>query len=77
MDAASGAPGVLDAVRRGARELASIWRGVVGEDAYERYRAHVEDRRAGGEPDHPLMSEREFWRDRTDRQDAHPQGRCC
>ena len=67
----------LAAVRRGARDLAVLWRGVVGEDAYDRYRAHVEARRAAGEHEHPLMTEREFWRDRTDRQDANPQGRCC
>ncbi len=67
----------LAAVRRGARDLVTLWRGVVGEDAYDRYREHVEACRAAGEPDHPLLSEREFWRDRTDRQDAHPQGRCC
>jgi uncharacterized short protein YbdD (DUF466 family) len=67
----------LQAVQRGARVLASIWRGVVGEDAYDKYRAHVEAQRASGWPDHPLMTEREFWRDRTDRQDANPQGRCC
>ena len=70
-------PSVLDAVRRGARDLAAIWRGVVGEDAYERYRAHVEAERVAGRADHPLMTEREFWRDRTDRQDTAPQGRCC
>jgi uncharacterized short protein YbdD (DUF466 family) len=23
------------------------------------------------------MTEREFWRDHSDRQDANPQGRCC
>ncbi len=67
----------LDMVRRGARDVAWFWRGVVGEDAYDKYRAHVESRRTDGEPDHPLMTEREFWRDRTDRQDARPQGRCC
>jgi uncharacterized short protein YbdD (DUF466 family) len=67
----------LAAVRRGARDLVTIWRGVVGEDAYDRYRAHVEAQRAGGDVHHPLMTEREFWRDRTDRQDANPQGRCC
>ena len=78
MPASSGpVPGVLDAVRRGARDLAAVWRGVVGEDAYERYRAHVEAERAAGDPDHPLMTEREFWRERTDRMDANPQGRCC
>ena len=25
----------------------------------------------------PPLTEREFWRDRTDRQDSNPQGRCC
>ena len=67
----------LEAVRRGARDLVAIWRGVLGEDAYDRYRDHVEAQRAAGDPGHPLMTEREFWRDRTDRQDAAPQGRCC
>jgi uncharacterized short protein YbdD (DUF466 family) len=64
-------------VARGFREAVAIWRGVLGEDAYDRYRAHVQAQRAAGDPEHPLMTEREFWRDRTDRQDAHPQGRCC
>jgi uncharacterized short protein YbdD (DUF466 family) len=68
---------VVQAVLRRARDGVRIWRGVVGEDAYERYREHVEAQRAAGDPDHPLMTEREFWRDRTDRQDANPQGRCC
>ena len=68
---------VLDAVRHGAHDLARIWRGVVGEDAYERYCEHVDACRAAGDETHPLMTEREFWRDRTDRQDANPQGRCC
>ena len=68
---------VLDAVRNGVGDLARIWRGVLGEDAYERYCEHVAAQRAAGDPDHPLMSAREFWRDRTDRQDANPQGRCC
>ena len=27
--------------------------------------------------DRPPMTEREFWRDQTDRQDTNPQGRCC
>ena len=67
----------LDVVRRGARDLAWLWRGVVGEDAYERYCEHVRAQWAAGDPAHPLLTEREFWRDRTDRQDANPQGRCC
>ena len=45
----------------------------MGADAYAKYLAHH------AEPGHgaPPMTEREFWRDRTDRQDANPQGRCC
>jgi uncharacterized short protein YbdD (DUF466 family) len=68
---------VLGRARDHARDGVRIWRGVVGEDAYERYREHVQAQRANGDPGHPLMTEREFWRDRTDRQDANPQGRCC
>jgi len=68
---------VLDAVRRSARDLAWFWRGVVGEDAYDKYCAHVQAQRAAGDPTHPLLTEREFWRHRTDRQESDPQGRCC
>ena len=48
-------------------------RGVVGADAYERYLA----RRSRGAHDHPPMTEREFWRARTDHQERNPEGRCC
>jgi len=57
-----------------ARGIRWYVRAVMGEDAYEKYLAHVEGEHGGGAV--PL-SEREFWRDRTDRQDANPQGRCC
>jgi uncharacterized short protein YbdD (DUF466 family) len=51
----------------------------MGDDAYDRYRAHhlsahPDGSRHGGSAP---MTEREFWRDRTDRQDAQPEGRCC
>ena len=49
------------------------FRGVVGADAYERYLASHHR----GDHDHAPMSEREFWRARTDHQERHPQGRCC
>jgi len=56
-------------------------RGVMGEDAYEKYLAHVESEHGGGDGGAgaapPVMTEREFWRDRTDRQDANLSGRCC
>jgi len=57
-----------------ARGIRWYVRGVMGEDAYEKYLAHVEGEHAGAVP---VMTEREFWRDRTDRQDANPEGRCC
>ena len=45
----------------------------MGADAYAKY---LEHHTASGHQEPPL-SEREFWRDRTDRQDSNPQGRCC
>jgi uncharacterized short protein YbdD (DUF466 family) len=45
----------------------------MGADAYAKY---LEHHAASGHGSAPL-TEREFWRDRTDRQDNNPQGRCC
>ncbi|MCB4209181.1 YbdD/YjiX family protein [Arthrobacter sp. UM1] len=64
---------VLGALDAGRRYL----RGVVGADAYEKYLAHHERRAAAGECCEPVLSEREFWREKTDRLDREPQGRCC
>lgn len=64
---------LVSSVRVGAREFAWFFKGVMGEDAYDRYLEH--HRRSGCAE--PAMSAKEFWRDRTDRQDANPQGRCC
>lgn len=59
--------------RRGVRWFV---RALLGEDAYERYLEHQATHGRGpGDPG--VLSEREFWRDRTDRQDRSPQGRCC
>jgi uncharacterized short protein YbdD (DUF466 family) len=58
---------------RGFKGFARYFSGLLGADAYVRY---LEHHRAAGHPEPPL-SEREFWRDRTDRQDTSPQGRCC
>ena len=55
------------------REAVWLFKGVMGENAYQAYLDHHGRTHAGGAP----MSEREFWRDRTDRQDANPEGRCC
>lgn len=65
--------GGLVLLTNGFRGVAKYLGGVLGADAYAKYRDH---HRAAGHQEPPL-SEREFWRDRTDRQDANPQGRCC
>jgi uncharacterized short protein YbdD (DUF466 family) len=67
---------VATAVRAAASGLAWYVRSVSGEDAYDRYLAHHESAHAVN-PTEPVMTAREFWRDRTDRQDTNPQGRCC
>lgn len=64
------------AAKRGARALRAVmWyvEGVLGADAYRRY---LDYHRATGCASAP-MTEREFWRDKLDRQDRHPEGRCC
>jgi len=60
----------LAEVARGVRWYV---RGVMGEDAYDKYLEHARGQHEGAQ----VMTEREFWRDRTDRQDANPEGRCC
>jgi uncharacterized short protein YbdD (DUF466 family) len=61
------------------RNLAWFLNGMLGGDAYEKYTAHHRavhaDRPAGDVA--ALMTEREFWRDRTAREEQNPQGRCC
>jgi uncharacterized short protein YbdD (DUF466 family) len=64
-----------DAVVAGVVEARRLLRGIMGADAYERYlEFHAASHGAEG---HPPMSEREFWRDRDDRRDRNPEGRCC
>ncbi len=63
----------LAVVTQGFRGFARYFGGVLGADAYAKY---LEHHQAAGHSTTPL-SEREFWRDRTDRQDSNPQGRCC
>jgi uncharacterized short protein YbdD (DUF466 family) len=63
----------MNAVVAGIRGIAGYLGGVLGADAYQKYLEHHEAMAHTGPP----LTEREFWRDRTDRQDANPQGRCC
>jgi uncharacterized short protein YbdD (DUF466 family) len=61
------------------RNLSWFLNGMLGGDAYEKYTAHHRAVHAGqpaGDVE-ALMTEREFWRDRTDREERNPQGRCC
>ncbi|MCW2763521.1 MAG: YbdD/YjiX family protein [Marmoricola sp.] len=60
-------------IAEGFRGLARYLGGVMGADAYRKYLEH----HAASGHQGPPMTEREFWRDRTDRQDANPEGRCC
>ena len=55
------------------RGLVGFGNGVLGADRYERY---LQYHRATGSDQAP-MTEREFWRDYQDWQDAHSEGRCC
>ena len=63
----------MNAVVAGFRGFARYLGGVMGADAYAKYLAHHTEAGHSSQP----MTEREFWRDQTDRQDANPQGRCC
>ncbi|MDO4916494.1 MAG: YbdD/YjiX family protein [Rothia sp. (in: high G+C Gram-positive bacteria)] len=47
--------------------------GVLGADKYQKYLAY---HRQSGCTEAP-MSEREFWRDVSDRQERNPGARCC
>ncbi|WP_309107049.1 YbdD/YjiX family protein [Arthrobacter sp.] len=63
----------MNGVKAGFRGFAQYLGALVGADAYRKYLEH----HAASGHDGPPLSEREFWRDRTDRQDNNPQGRCC
>ncbi|WP_442864321.1 CstA-like transporter-associated (seleno)protein [Arthrobacter sp. ATA002] len=50
-----------------------FFRDVMGEDAYRKYVTFHESSGCSA----PLLNEREFWKDKMDRQDSSPEGRCC
>lgn len=63
-------------LRRAASGLSAVsqyLKGVLGEDAYERYLEHHQATSCTAQP----LTVKEFWRDKMDRQDANPEGRCC
>jgi uncharacterized short protein YbdD (DUF466 family) len=63
----------MNALVAGFRGFAEYFGGVLGADAYKKYLEHHQASGHDGAP----MSERDFWRDHTDRQDKNPQSRCC
>jgi uncharacterized short protein YbdD (DUF466 family) len=63
----------VEVLVRACKGLAWWMRGVLGEDAYVRY---LEHHRRSGHAERP-MTEREFWRARSDRQETDLRGRCC
>ena len=70
----------MGGLRRAASVLGSVLgsvtrylKGVLGEDAYDKYLDHHSGTGCAG----PAMTVKEFWRERMDRQDANPEGRCC
>jgi uncharacterized short protein YbdD (DUF466 family) len=67
----------VEQVRTGVRGVVWFVRGVMGEDAYDKYLLHHTAVHGGDETPPPPMTERQFWRDRSDRQDSNPEGRCC
>ncbi|MHA7271243.1 YbdD/YjiX family protein [Arthrobacter sp. HLT1-20] len=66
----------METLRRAGGALGAVSRylkSVLGEDSYERYLDHHRATSCATTP----MTLKEFWRDKTDRQDANPEGRCC
>lgn len=59
--------------RAHARRARDLWRDFTGESAYERY----VERHAREHPDHPPMSEREFWRSRDADAESQVSTGCC
>lgn len=71
---------LLTAIKTGASGVSWYIKGVMGEDAYAKYLAHHDSKHSDEEGDADethVMTEREFWRDHSDRQTQNPQGRCC
>lgn len=61
------------ALGRAARSVLWWFNGVLGGQDYQRYVAHM--RRA--HPGSPVVSEREYWRERYDEAERNPSTRCC
>ena len=61
--------GVLEVLR----EMRRFARGILGSGAYDKYLHHHRITGCAAPP----LTEREFWRQKYDEQDANPGARCC
>ena len=64
---------LINAVLRGARGIRWWVASVMGDNAYARYTDHL----ARTHPGEPVLTEREYWRQRYAEADANPAARCC
>lgn len=66
-------PSVRERVHSAFADARHLWRSFTGEAAYDRYL----ERHARYHPEIPPMSQKEFWRDRSDWDERNVQARCC
>ncbi len=59
--------------RTGLAQARRLWRDFTGESAYERY----VERHRREHPGHEPMTERQWWRAKTDFDEDNVQARCC
>lgn len=71
--AAAATPSAGSRIRGRLAQARSLWRDFTGESAYDRY----VERHRREHPDHPPMSEREWWRAKADDDESNVQARCC
>ncbi|KAA9153837.1 YbdD/YjiX family protein [Microbacterium lushaniae] len=64
---------VREPLARTGRSIRWYVTTLMGDRAYDTYVAHLRVHHPAQQP----MTEREFWRDRLDRQDRNPGARCC
>ena len=72
-ESAAQAPNLIGRLGGALRQARWYTRQLMGDSAYENYLA----RHAAVHPDHPPMTEREFWRWRDDFNEDNVQSGCC
>jgi len=70
----AGVSAAFGLLKRGCRGIAWYVQDLMGDNSYRNY---LEHHRSNHGPEHPPLSERQFWRQRMDDQDRTPGARCC